>query len=112
MTAPPANKKGSRWGALLSGAVAGIESRLDTILAEDSEASARSRAVEKVTAERAAAEKNDTSHNEQPPTVAETEEISNLTVPRQSTVFLVLASWRRAHSHDRYLPQCFPQPVK
>ncbi|GAB7361010.1 hypothetical protein MBLNU230_g1053t1 [Neophaeotheca triangularis] len=37
-------KKG--WGSLLTGAVAGLESRLDTILAEDSEASARARAAE------------------------------------------------------------------
>ncbi|KAF2857996.1 hypothetical protein K470DRAFT_272840 [Piedraia hortae CBS 480.64] len=37
-------KKG--WGSLLSGAVANLESRLDTILAEDSEASARQRAAE------------------------------------------------------------------
>ena len=34
----------SRWGSLLSGAVAGLESRLDTILADDDQASARSRA--------------------------------------------------------------------
>lgn len=46
MASQPQNKtKGSsRWGSLLSGAVAGLESRLDTILAEDNEASARSRA--------------------------------------------------------------------
>lgn len=37
-------KKG--WGSLLTGAVAGLESRLDNILAEDSEASARARAAE------------------------------------------------------------------
>ncbi|KAK5114872.1 hypothetical protein LTR62_002029 [Meristemomyces frigidus] len=42
---PPAAKKGG-WGSLLSGAVANLESRLDTILAEDSEASARQRANE------------------------------------------------------------------
>ncbi|KAI4726268.1 hypothetical protein E4T49_05989 [Aureobasidium sp. EXF-10728] len=41
---PPNKAKASRWGSLLSGAVAGLESRLDTILAEDNEASARSRA--------------------------------------------------------------------
>ncbi|KAK1808314.1 hypothetical protein LTR12_017329 [Friedmanniomyces endolithicus] len=35
---------GSGWGSLLSGAVANLESRLDTILAEDNEASARQRA--------------------------------------------------------------------
>ncbi|KAF2153109.1 hypothetical protein K461DRAFT_285960 [Myriangium duriaei CBS 260.36] len=35
-------KQTSRWGSLLSGAVAGLESRLDTILAEDNQASAKS----------------------------------------------------------------------
>lgn len=48
MTAPAkqqAQKKGG-WGSLLSGAVANLESRLDTILAEDNEASARQRAGE------------------------------------------------------------------
>jgi TATA element modulatory factor len=52
---------GSRWGSLLSGAVAGLESRLDTILADDNQASARSRAEEaarkKEAAEKAAAER-------------------------------------------------------
>ncbi|TKA25731.1 hypothetical protein B0A50_05827 [Salinomyces thailandicus] len=48
---PPAKKGGGGgggggWGSLLSGAVANLESRLDTILAEDSEASARQRASE------------------------------------------------------------------
>ena len=38
--------KGSRWGSLLSGAVAGLESRLDSILADDDQASARQRAEE------------------------------------------------------------------
>ena len=38
-------KKGG-WGSLLSGAVAGIESRLDTILADEPEASAKSRPAE------------------------------------------------------------------
>ena len=38
-------KKGG-WGSLLSGAVAGIESRLDTILADEPEASAKSKAVD------------------------------------------------------------------
>lgn len=33
----------SRWGSLLSGAVAGIESRLDTILAEDGASAAQRR---------------------------------------------------------------------
>lgn len=48
MSAPNAKpKQGSRWGSLLSGAVSGLESRLDTILGDDPEASAKSRAVEK-----------------------------------------------------------------
>ena len=81
MTAPPPNKKGSRWGALLSGAVAGIESRLDTILAEDSEASARSRAGEKAATEKTAAEKNATTRSI---TTAGTEGTSALSVPHQS----------------------------
>ncbi|KAF2746456.1 hypothetical protein M011DRAFT_404304 [Sporormia fimetaria CBS 119925] len=38
--------QGSRWGSLLSGAVAGLESRLDTILADDNQASAKSRAAD------------------------------------------------------------------
>lgn len=47
MSAPSGNpSKGSRWGSLLSGAVAGLESRLDSILAEDDQASARQRAEE------------------------------------------------------------------
>ncbi|TKA65388.1 hypothetical protein B0A49_10513 [Cryomyces minteri] len=42
MSAPPAKpKQSSRWGSLLQGAVAGIESRLDTILADDGNASAK-----------------------------------------------------------------------
>jgi len=41
-------KPASRWGSILSGAVAGIESRLDTILTDDSEASAKSRAAEAI----------------------------------------------------------------
>ena len=49
-------KQTSRWGSLLQGAVAGIESRLDTILAEDDQASARSRAADEA-AKQAAAEK-------------------------------------------------------
>lgn len=48
---PTKAKQSSRWGSLLSGAVAGIESRLDTILAEDNEASARSRAADKAAVE-------------------------------------------------------------
>ncbi|KAK6005167.1 hypothetical protein QM012_007946 [Aureobasidium pullulans] len=55
---PPNKAKASRWGSLLSGAVAGLESRLDTILAEDNEASARSRAQDKAAAqEKSSAEK-------------------------------------------------------
>ena len=67
MSAPAQkSKQTSRWGSLLQGAVAGIESRLDTILAEDDQASARSRtadeaakqaAAEKAATEKAAAEK-------------------------------------------------------
>ncbi|KAK3691121.1 hypothetical protein LTR37_018874 [Vermiconidia calcicola] len=45
--APPTQKKGGGgWGSLLSGAVAGLESRLDTILADDTEAGAKARATE------------------------------------------------------------------
>ncbi|KAF2813266.1 uncharacterized protein BDZ99DRAFT_411876, partial [Mytilinidion resinicola] len=63
MSAPAQNpKQTSRWGSLLSGAVAGLESRLDTILAEDDQASARARAAEakakQEAAEKAAAEKS------------------------------------------------------
>ena len=43
---PQKPKPASRWGSLLSGAVAGLESRLDTILADDEQASAKSRAAE------------------------------------------------------------------
>jgi hypothetical protein len=39
--------KSRGWGSLLSGAVAGLESKLDVILAEDPDASARSRLAEK-----------------------------------------------------------------
>ncbi|KKY24017.1 putative m protein repeat protein [Diplodia seriata] len=39
-----AKQPGKGWGSFLQGAVAGLESRLDTILAEDDQASARSRA--------------------------------------------------------------------
>ena len=49
-------QQGSRWGSLLSGAVAGLESRLDTILAEDSQASAKSRAAEQAEKQRLQAE--------------------------------------------------------
>jgi hypothetical protein len=47
---------GARWGSLLSGAVAGLESRLDTILADDTQASAKARAAEEA-AKKEAAEK-------------------------------------------------------
>jgi hypothetical protein len=47
---PNKSKASSRWGSLLSGAVAGLESRLDTILGEDNEASARSRIVDQAAA--------------------------------------------------------------
>lgn len=42
----PANNPNnrSRWGSILSGAVAGLESRLDSILADDDQASAKQRA--------------------------------------------------------------------
>ncbi|KAK7536109.1 M protein repeat protein-like protein [Phyllosticta citribraziliensis] len=46
MSAPPKPKQSTKWGGFLSSAVAGLESRLDTILAEDDQASARSRADE------------------------------------------------------------------
>ena len=74
MTAPPANRKGSRWGSLLSGAVAGLESRLDTILADDPEASARSRAAEKAATEKATTEK------------AAADGTSTLSLPQQGTI--------------------------
>ncbi|PNS19791.1 hypothetical protein CAC42_7758 [Sphaceloma murrayae] len=45
-TNPQKAKQSSRWGSLLSGAVAGLESRLDTILTDDNEASAKSRLLE------------------------------------------------------------------
>ena len=41
----PKTKQGSRWGSLLSGAVAGLESRLDNILAEEGAAAARNAQV-------------------------------------------------------------------
>lgn len=47
-------KQASRWGSFLSGAVAGLESRLDTILAEDDQASVRLRAAEQISREHAA----------------------------------------------------------
>ena len=50
----PANNPNnrSRWGSILSGAVAGLESRLDSILADDDQASARQRAEEIVRQEK------------------------------------------------------------
>jgi hypothetical protein len=48
-----------RWGSLLSGAVAGLESRLDTILADDDQASAKARASE-TAAKQAAGETGET----------------------------------------------------
>ena len=39
-------QKKSGWGSLLGSAVAGLESRLDTILAEDDPASARAKAAD------------------------------------------------------------------
>jgi TATA element modulatory factor len=48
---------GRGWGSLLSGAVAGLESKLDTILADDDQASARARAAEEK-AKQEAAEKS------------------------------------------------------
>ncbi|KAI9727509.1 MAG: hypothetical protein M1828_006451 [Chrysothrix sp. TS-e1954] len=42
---PTKPKQGSKWGSLLSGAVAGLESRLDTILAEEGTAAARNAQV-------------------------------------------------------------------
>ena len=55
-------QKRGGWGSLLSGAVAGLESRLDTILADDDQASAKSRAADAAAkqenGDKAAAEKN------------------------------------------------------
>ncbi|GAB7338542.1 hypothetical protein MBLNU457_5290t1 [Dothideomycetes sp. NU457] len=51
MASPQKPKQGSRWGSLLSGAVSGLESRLDTLLAEEPDASAKSRAAEKAALE-------------------------------------------------------------
>ncbi|EKG19351.1 TATA element modulatory factor 1 TATA binding protein [Macrophomina phaseolina MS6] len=49
MSAPAKPKQPQKgWGSFLQGAVAGLESRLDTILAEDDQASARSRADDAV----------------------------------------------------------------
>ena len=38
-------KSGGGWGSFLSGAVAGLESRLDNILADDDQSTARSRTL-------------------------------------------------------------------
>jgi len=43
MAAP--GKQSSRWGAFLQQAVAGVESRLDTILAEDHENASTSKPI-------------------------------------------------------------------
>lgn len=45
MASNPAKPKTSRWGSLLSGAVAGLESRLDNIFAEEEERAARDKAA-------------------------------------------------------------------
>ncbi|KAL1306719.1 hypothetical protein AAFC00_005385 [Neodothiora populina] len=45
MASNQAKPKGSRWGSLLSGAVAGLESRLDNIFAEEEERAAKERAL-------------------------------------------------------------------
>ena len=70
MTSPQRRPKGSRWGSLLSGAVAGLESRLDTILADDNEASARSRATEKVLLEAKIARAKEDAGSLAPPRVS------------------------------------------
>ncbi|KAF2428860.1 hypothetical protein EJ08DRAFT_313616 [Tothia fuscella] len=57
MSAPQQNKKAGGWGSLLSGAVSGLESRLDSILADD-ETKATEEAARKAKA--AAALKNNT----------------------------------------------------
>ncbi|KAF2120727.1 hypothetical protein BDV96DRAFT_273947 [Lophiotrema nucula] len=49
-----AGQQKSRWGSLLSGAVAGLESNLDKLLAEDNQASAKSRAAETAAKQEAA----------------------------------------------------------
>lgn len=50
MASNSAKSKGSRWGSLLSGAVAGLESRLDTIFAEEEERAAKEKEKEKAAA--------------------------------------------------------------
>ncbi|KAI9685972.1 MAG: hypothetical protein M1822_003955 [Bathelium mastoideum] len=102
MTAPPANKKSSRWGSLLSGAVAGLESRLDTILAEDPDASARSRAAEKATAEKiaaekAAADKIAAARTGRPSAIPETDGTSSLAVSQRDAS----RSASRSRANDR-----------
>lgn len=67
MSAPSGNlNKGSRWGSLLSGAVAGLESRLDSILAEDDQASARQRAEESAARQDKLKQKQNALRAEQP----------------------------------------------
>lgn len=46
MASPAKQPQKKGWGSLLNSAVAGLESRLDTILADDNEASSRQRAAE------------------------------------------------------------------
>lgn len=49
MSAPAKPRQGAKgWGSFLQSAVTGLESRLDTILAEDDQASARARADDQV----------------------------------------------------------------
>jgi len=55
MAAPA--KQSSRWGAFLQQAVAGVESRLDTILAEDHENASTSKPTAPVAAVAAVAPK-------------------------------------------------------
>ncbi|KAI9656832.1 MAG: hypothetical protein M1821_003471 [Bathelium mastoideum] len=102
MTAPPANRKSSRWGSLLSGAVAGLESRLDTILAEDPDASARSRAAEKaaaekIAAERAAGDKIAAARTGRPSAISETDGTSSLAVSQRDAS----RSASRSRANDR-----------
>lgn len=68
MSAPAKPKQPAKgWGSFLQGAVAGLESRLDTILAEDDQASARSRADDALR-KKAAAEQGSHTTAPAPPT--------------------------------------------
>ena len=51
MAQPVKAKSGSRWGSLLSGAVAGLESRLDNILSDETTAAQRNAEIERIRAE-------------------------------------------------------------